>query len=355
MALRQITRTTCRNLHRPTLSLLSIYTTSSSSSSLPPPSFLLPASNHDRLTPTTLMHPATATTQRRHAGNVIRFPASPNIGPQFIADDRVRYPYDEEITAHNASYIDETGKLVGKFPVSQILRSYDHNKYHLIQLANADSLPDEAEGHVVRLFLKETLLAKIAEERESSARRKKKSPREVVKEVQIAWGIDLHDLRHRLEKVAQLLEKGNRVEIMIAKKKGQAKVPQERLDEVMEIVDEFLYYNGGDELKKREGEVGGQLKIYVQRPEEWVPPPPKPEPQPQPEPQMEGEGEDGAQVAEGEEGLQAVEGQQGMGKGTVGEQAAEGTLTTREESAQEGQSTQSEQVPTWQEKREGQW
>ncbi|KAF3908578.1 hypothetical protein ABW21_db0208744 [Orbilia brochopaga] len=343
MALRQITRTTCRNLHRPTLSLLSIYTASSSPSQLPP-SFLLPRSNHDRLA---AVHPA-ITTQRCHAHNLIRFPASPTLGPQFIEDARVRYPYDEEITAHNASYIDETGKLVGKFPVTQILRSYDHNKYHLIQLANPDTLPDDAEGHIVRLFLKDTLLAKLAEERENNLRKKKKSPRDIVKEVQIAWGIDLHDLRHRLEKVASFLEKGNRIEIMIAKKKGQAKVAQERLDEVMEVVDDFLYYNGGEPVKKREGEVGGQLKIFVQRPEEWVPPPPKPEPEPAPELPI--EGEDGVQLAGGQEG---VEGQ--LAEGEVSEGQAAETPEVQEEGVQSPQTSQDTQVPAWQEKREPQW
>ncbi|KAJ6261879.1 hypothetical protein Dda_2678 [Drechslerella dactyloides] len=333
MALRQITRATCRNLHRPSLSLLSIYAASSSSSALPP-SFLLPSGNHDRLG---APHPTRPAQQHRHASTSIRFPASPNLGPQFINDERVRFPYDEEITAHTASYVDETGKLVGKFPVSQILRSYDHNKYHLIQLANADTLPDTAEGHVVRLFPKEALLARIAEERETAVRRKKKSPRDIVKEVQIAWGIDLHDLRHRLGKTAQLLEKGNRVEIMIAKKKGQQPVPPERLAEVMAVVEDFLYYNGGDAVRKRDGEVGGQLRMFVQRPENWVPPPPKPEPEPEPEPvEGEGEGEEGGDAEGQMEGQAAEEATPAAGEGTA-------------------QSTQDRYVPPWSASREQQF
>ncbi|EPS42440.1 hypothetical protein H072_3544 [Dactylellina haptotyla CBS 200.50] len=288
MALRQISRATCRHFNRPTLSLLSIYTTGTSSTALPPPSFLLPFP-HER--PTTIFN----TTQRRHIANLdVKFPAGPNIGPQYIDDVRVRFPYDDEITCFNPTFIDEEGKLVGTFPLAQVLRSYDRKIYHLIHISGADALTDESEGHIVRLFAKSLLQQRIEEDR-AEAKKRRKSGRDVHKEVQISWGIDPHDLSHHLKKAGKFLGKGNRVEIMIAKKKGKAKVSAEKLEEMMAVVEDFLYYNGGKEVKTREGEVGMQLRLVVQRPDNWVPPPPKPEPTPAQE-----EGEEGAAQAGGE-------------------------------------------------------
>ncbi|KAF3910793.1 hypothetical protein ABW20_dc0102451 [Dactylellina cionopaga] len=274
MALRQISRATCRHLNRPTLSLLSIYTSPSQTSSVLPPSFLLPFNNHERFAPT----PVFTSTQRRSLS--LKFPVAPNLGPQFIEEERVRFPYDDEITALNPSFIDETSKLVGIFPIEQILRSYDREKYHLVHIHSPDSLSAESEGHIVRLFPKSLLLERIEADRAEviKNKKKKKSGRDTVKEVQISWGIDPHDLSHHLKKVGKFLEKGNKVEITIAKKKRQPKVSPEKLNEMMAIIDEFLYYNGGELSKGKQGELGVQLKMEVQRPENWVPPPPKPEP-----------------------------------------------------------------------------
>ncbi|KAK6533547.1 hypothetical protein TWF694_002485 [Orbilia ellipsospora] len=276
MALRQISRATCRHLNRPTLSLLSIYTASPSSTPLSPPSFLLPFSNHER--PTTIITPRIQIqpSQRRHTSNIsIKFPVSPNLGPQFIEEARVRFPYDDEITAETPQFIDDEGKLVGTFPIAQILRSYDPAKFHLIHISGADTLPaDATDGHIVRLFPKTLLLERLEAER-LEARTKRKNKRNVSKEVQISWGIDQHDLGNHLRKVGKFLEKGFRVEVMFAKKKGQGKPTEEKLEAMMKTVEEFMLYNGGEAVKKPDGEVGGQLKMLVQRPEKWVPPPPK--------------------------------------------------------------------------------
>ncbi|KAF3176319.1 hypothetical protein TWF751_003376 [Orbilia oligospora] len=248
MALRQITRATCRHINRPTLSLLSIYTQTPAST---PPSFLLPSSHGHGLHPTT----CTTTIQRRNAVTNARFPVAPNLGPQFINEVRVRFPYDDEITAYNPTYIDETGALVGVYPIDQILRAYDRNKYHLIHISGVDRLTDESEGHIVRLFPKSLLLERLEAERRAEHK---------------------NDLNTHLKKIGKFLEKGNTVEVMIARKKKQAKPPQAKLDEMMEIIEEFMYYNGGVDLKKRSGEVGTQLTMVVQRPDDWVQPPPRP-------------------------------------------------------------------------------
>ncbi|KAF3307503.1 hypothetical protein TWF173_002933 [Orbilia oligospora] len=283
MALRQITRATCRHLNRPTLSLLSIYTQTPAST---PPSFLLPSSHSHGLHPTT----CTTTIQRRNAVTNARFPVAPNLGPQFINEARVRFPYDDEITAYNPTYIDETGALVGVYPIDQILRAYDRNKYHLIHISGVDRLTDESEGHIVRLFPKSLLLERLEAERRAEReasnaedvdlpgfkKKKKKSGKDITKEVQISWGIDKNDLNTHLKKIGKFLEKGNTVEVMIARKKKQAKPPQAKLDEMMETIEEFMYYNGGVDLKKRSGEVGTQLTMVVQRPDDWVLPPPRP-------------------------------------------------------------------------------
>lgn len=153
-----------------------------------------------------------------------------------------------------------------------------------------DRLTDESEGHIVRLFPKALLLERLEAERRAEReasdaegldlpgfkKKKKKSGRDITKEVQISWGIDKNDLNHHLKKIGKFLEKGNTVEVMIARKKKQAKPPQSKLDEMMEVIEEFMYYNGGVDVRKRSGEVGMQLTMVVQRPEGWVEPPPRP-------------------------------------------------------------------------------
>ncbi|EWC48186.1 hypothetical protein DRE_02290 [Drechslerella stenobrocha 248] len=248
MALRQLPRATCRNLHRPTLSLLSIYASSASS--------------------------------------------------------------------HRAAY-------------------------HLIHLSNPDGLPDESDGHVVRLFTKESLQARAEEERKEKETRKKSKKAGgggsvAGKEIQISWGIDSHDLTHRLERAGKFLEKGNRVELMIAKKKGQSKVTPERLQEVMDVIEEFMYYNGGASVRKQEGEVGAQIKMWLQRPADWVRPPPK------------------------VEGAEAAEGVVGEGMRAEGDAAGEGVVEeggVGEVDGGQGEQQQQQQghVPAWRSKSEVVW
>lgn len=123
-----------------------------------------------------------------------------------------RRPQNKEIQHRVVQLVDpETGRLHPPTLLSAILASVNP-KTHFVELATEDPNP------LVKIVSKEDLKAKIKEQR---LKKKLAGKSMEQKEIQLTWGVAAGDLEHKLSKVRRELEKGNRVDLVYAPKKGQ--------------------------------------------------------------------------------------------------------------------------------------
>jgi translation initiation factor IF-3 len=143
----------------------------------------------------------------------------------------------------------ETDRLHPPTTLSNIVSSIDL-KTHFIELVR------EYPNPIVKIFSKQASF----EERKASKGKKKNQM--VLKEIQMTWGVASGDLAHKLRKVRQELEKGNRVDLVYAPKKGQ---PIPTLGEMEWRVQETLKFiqDIGKEWKSREAK-GAMTVLYLQ-------------------------------------------------------------------------------------------
>lgn len=146
-------------------------------------------------------------------------------------------------------------------------------------------------------------VAEIVNKRDEFEREKERAGKErrqrqaKTKEVEITWNIGEHDLQTKMTQIGKFLAKGNKVEVILGKKrkKGRAKGPTDA-EGVLKMVREALDGLGGRETKTCSGEVGEVMRLFVEE---------KPAKQPQPEQQQkagETTGDNAEKPPEGEPG-----------------------------------------------------
>jgi translation initiation factor IF-3 len=143
----------------------------------------------------------------------------------------------------------KTDRLRSPTPLAHIVSSIDL-KTHFVELVS------ESPNPIVKI------ISKQAQFGERKAAKAKKKNQVELKEVQMTWGVASGDLAHKLRKVRQELEKGNRVDLVYAPKKGQV-IPTAKEMEVR--VQETLDYTRdvGKEWKPMEVE-GAITVIHLQ-------------------------------------------------------------------------------------------
>jgi translation initiation factor IF-3 len=86
-----------------------------------------------------------------------------------------------------------------------------------------------------------------------------------IKTIELNWAIDANDLGHRLAKMKEFLEKGSKVEVILApKRRGRKATPEESravVDRIMAAVGEV---DGAKEAKMMAGNLGAQCTIFLE-------------------------------------------------------------------------------------------
>ncbi|KAI9898743.1 hypothetical protein N3K66_007103 [Trichothecium roseum] len=160
----------------------------------------------------------------------------------------------------------------------------------------------------------EYAVAEIVNKREEFEREKERAGKErrkkqaKTKEVEITWNIGEHDLQTKLTQIGKFLAKGNKVEVILGKKrkKGKTKGPTDA-EGVLKMVREALDGLGGRETKTCSGEVGEVMRLFVEEK------PPKKQESEQQQKADETTGDDAEKPPEGESGAA------GKAKGTNAE------------------------------------
>jgi translation initiation factor IF-3 len=153
-------------------------------------------------------------------------------------------PRNEGIKYQHVRLVDAvTKRLTGPQRLSEILNEINRKEKY-VELVSAE------EGS--------TPIVKIMDQKEQYRKEKrlKLRAREVAmnnrhKEVQLTWGSTPSDMGHKLERVRQELEKGLKVDLVFAPKKGQVLPrPAERQMQIQEILD--MMADVGKEWKEQE-------------------------------------------------------------------------------------------------------
>ena len=154
-----------------------------------------------------------------------------------------RHPRNDEIKHPVVQLVDaETERLHPPVSLREILASLDL-KTHFVELVSVNPSP------VVKIISKKDAFDR-QKERKAKMRAATKNEIEQ-KEIQLTWGVASGDLAHKLKKVRQELEKGNRVDLVYAPKKGQRlPTPDEMEARVQETLG--LLQDVGKEWKERE-------------------------------------------------------------------------------------------------------
>lgn len=97
----------------------------------------------------------------------------------------------------------------------------------------------------------------------------KKDAAATTKTIEVSWGIDEHDLEHRMKRMEDFLMKGRRVEVLFGKKrKGWRKKQGVEEDEAREVVRKVKRAmercEGAKEWRQSEGAVGAQMVLHFQ-------------------------------------------------------------------------------------------
>ncbi|KAI8984953.1 hypothetical protein BD414DRAFT_537408 [Trametes punicea] len=127
-------------------------------------------------------------------------------------EKELRKPRNEEIKYAVVRLVNpETGALDPPTPLREILPRVNRKEEYL-ELVKAEPEPIVKIQNVKEQYRKEKAKRLV--------RASKKPPEE--KEVQLTWGVSIGDLQAKLRKVREELEDGNRVNLVFARKKGQA-------------------------------------------------------------------------------------------------------------------------------------
>ncbi|KAI0167339.1 hypothetical protein BJ166DRAFT_519665 [Pestalotiopsis sp. NC0098] len=123
---------------------------------------------------------------------------------------------------------------------------------------------DELEDREMRDSPVCRIVDKQRHKREAEARAKEARKKELNrKELELNWAIAPNDLQHRLKQLRGFLEKGRRVELMVAKKRGGRVATADEARLLMDALSETATEVGATEVK-REGKFPGVARIIYE-------------------------------------------------------------------------------------------
>lgn len=155
----------------------------------------------------------------------------------------------------------ETGKLDPPQTLIAVLSTIDRDTQVVRALATPEDGPAVVEV-VAKSALTERLKNKEIAAMESARATRAKKP----KQIEVNWAMSSNDLQMKLRQLRDFVDKGKRVEVLLASRKRQRKATQEEaelvVDEIRKTISEI---EGCKEVAPMEGKIGGQAVIVVQK------------------------------------------------------------------------------------------
>lgn len=178
--------------------------------------------------------------------------------------------------------LDDRNNITGPFMTAQILRKMDHKVDMLKMITPAappaakkpgasepakdkkPAGPPIAICKIVDRAEERRRAAQKEKERKARARQAAKSKQ---KEVEVGWAIAQHDLDIKLGRARGFLEKGYKVDVVVARKKGARAAERPEMEEVVKSVRDLVAaVPGAKERKASEGDYGRTMRFYFEGP-----------------------------------------------------------------------------------------
>lgn len=146
--------------------------------------------------------------------------------PGFFKNDAIPHPVVRLVDS-------KTNRLGPETKLSELLKTVDLETNY-VQLISTDA-PDGGKP-LVKVINKHDAAQKEREQKSKRKEQKKTASGRESKEIQLSWGVEPGDLKHKLSKCVQELEKKNRVNVVFVKKKGAPLPSREQQVEKLEAV-----------------------------------------------------------------------------------------------------------------------
>ncbi len=151
--------------------------------------------------------------------------------------------------------VDENGRLTEPRSTYSVLEDLDRKTSSLVVV-----VPGQPGVPPICKILNKQAMREAEKARLKSAR----GTGVTQKTMELNWAIGKNDLGHRMGKLKSFLEKGWRVEVVIAGKKKGKKASEEEAEELLRVIKEVLAEVGGKEMKPMEGKLLAQCTLYLE-------------------------------------------------------------------------------------------
>ncbi|EHL00509.1 putative Translation initiation factor IF-3, chloroplastic [Glarea lozoyensis 74030] len=188
---------------------------------------------------------------------------------------------NEEITSYECVVVMPDGTMSDVQSTSRVLDSVDRRTEYLITVSE---VPDPREApprddspysssrydaeHTSRLPLVKIVnkAEQYKKEKEAKKKRKEQSASKVRKTIEMNWAIEKGDEGHRMETLRKFLAKGNKVDVVLAKKRKGKEATTEAANALVQRIRKVIQTEGKGwkEGKPAEGKIGGTFTLYAE-------------------------------------------------------------------------------------------
>ncbi|KAF7594672.1 hypothetical protein BBP40_008565 [Aspergillus hancockii] len=163
---------------------------------------------------------------------------------------------DEEIKSNYIQLVNEEGKLDPPIKLQNALMAIDRPDNFILQVKPGYRFHPPVCKVVNKLQMREQERAKAKATHVT---------KNAIKQIELNWAIDAHDLSHRLKQLASFLEKGLKVEVILTKKRGKRAPTVEEIKQVMDSVLQATKEANAMQVKPMEGEPGKHVILSVKK------------------------------------------------------------------------------------------
>ncbi|KAM5444072.1 hypothetical protein MferCBS31731_000589 [Microsporum ferrugineum] len=218
--------------------------------------------------------PATQATKQLHglptrqlryyqSTSVLRFSQRPHYPPPAAATaapspSRSSPAKDENIPSGIVVVVQENGQLGEPMPLKSALTMFDRSQNYLIQVRA------ESEGQpAICKIVNKTDYDKSVKERSRAS--KTKPTTNQIKQIELNWAIDPHDLQHRLSQLETFLGKGKRVSLILTKKRRKRRATPDEAQRLLAAIEDKLFEIGVTEVKPRRGKIMEHMEYVLDK------------------------------------------------------------------------------------------
>jgi len=172
------------------------------------------------------------------------------------------FTLDEDIVHRWVQLKDaQTGKLKEAQTLLSILSTIDRDTHVVRQLGTPPNAPV-----IVEITTLEALRSRIQAKEASQAAAAKSLRESKPKQIELNWAISGHDLDMKMKQLREFLDKGKKVEVLLAAKKRQRRATPEEAQEVIKHIRKTIAeIDRCKEIAPMDGNIGGQALMVVQK------------------------------------------------------------------------------------------